>query len=492
MKGMKSIIKYIAMIFSFASVLLCLSACKSDKSENEESISEPITIHVVAFGTASDDASERVSAALSEITMEKIGCNVEVELFSLTNFQSELNKMMLAGNGPDVFSIFEQRMLSSLVENNKLLILDDYKKEYNVIFSAYHNEDDWNCLSINNHIYAVPTTAGGEYSLGLCMRSDICEMLGIDAESINTLDEAKEVLEMVRDETDLAPLVSHFGKINAPLGEDKLGDGLGVLLDLSSGDTTVENFYESDKYYNYCKTMYEWYQEGLILENAISSREANSDLIASDIGFAYLARYYSSSLKSSQQRAKYDLSVAQLSDLYIDTNTHNLGWGISSDSEYPDYAMAFISLLYTETDAANLCVYGMEGYEYEVVSDNVVTEAVNETEDKWISVGWSWPNLRISAAYQTLSGTLYDFRKLQGNLYVSPAYGFVFDSSSVRSEVDNCKAIVDKYNAALSCGMLNPDIAIPEFNAGLKQAGIDKIIFEKQRQLNDFLLKNGD
>ena len=207
--------------------------------------------------------------------------------------------------------------------------------------------------------------------------------------------------------------------------------------------------------------MYEWYQEGLILENAISSREANSDLIASDIGFAYLARYYSSSLKSSQQRAKYDLSVAQLSDLYIDTNTHNLGWGISSDSEYPDYAMAFISLLYTETDAANLCVYGMEGYEYEVVSDNVVTEAVNETEDKWISVGWSWPNLRISAAYQTLSGTLYDFRKLQGNLYVSPAYGFVFDSSSVRSEVDNCKAIVDKYNAALSCGMLNPDIAHP-------------------------------
>ena len=163
-----------------------------------------------------------------------------------------------------------------------------------------------------------------------------------------------------------------------------------------------------------------------------------------------------------------------------------------SDSEYPDYAMAFISLLYTETDAANLCVYGMEGYEYEVVSDNVVTEAVNETEDKWISVGWSWPNLRISAAYQTLSGTLYDFRKLQGDLYVSPAYGFVFDSSSVQSEVDNCKAIVDKYNAALSCGMLNPDIAIPEFNAGLKQAGIDKIIFEKQRQLNDFLLKNGD
>ena len=74
--------------------------------------------------------------------------------------------MMLAGNGPDVFCIFEQRMLSSLVENNKLLILDDYKKEYNVIFSAYHNEDDWNCLSINNHIYAVPTTAAWRIQLG--------------------------------------------------------------------------------------------------------------------------------------------------------------------------------------------------------------------------------------------------------------------------------------------------------------------------------------
>lgn len=466
---------------------LILSSCNTREIEDGITKDESITIEVMAFGNASLEARNRVSAALSKITQEKIGCNVNLTFFNFKVYENEFGKKQLEGESPDVFCVFEQDMLSSLVKSNQLLELDYYREKYNTNFSVYLNEDDWNSMRINNRIYAVPTTMNDEYSLGAFMRKDIVEQLGIDVNRIRNLDDLEKVLIRVRDETNLTPLITHFGDVIAPLGEDPLGDSLGVLLDMSSGDTIVENFYASQKYYDFTKRMYKWYGEGLIMKNAVSNEEASVDLISSDIGFSYLHRYKAGVLKSSQGRAGYDLTVAQLSDLYLSTDTNNLGWGISTDSKYPDEAMAFINLLYTNSEAMNLCAYGMEGFEYKVVSENVITKLDTTTEDQWSSIGWSWPNFRIAATYQTESGSLIEFEKLQGAIHVSTAYGFVFDSSTVQTEVDSCKAIVDKYHKPLVIGMLNPDDTIPLFLEELRDAGVDVIIEEKQRQLDRFI-----
>ena len=47
--------------------------------------------------------------------------------------------------------------------------------------------------------------------------------------------------------------------------------------------------------------------------------------------------------------------------------------------------------------------------------------------------------------------------------------------------------MVNKYHKALLCGALNPDETLPQFNQELKDAGIDAIIAEKQKQLDAWL-----
>ena len=56
---------------------------------------------------------------------------------------------------------------------------------------------------------------------------------------------------------------------------DPLGDTFGVLTEESG--TTVVNWYAADAYSRLCRTMHQWYQEGLILRNASLRDEPATD-----------------------------------------------------------------------------------------------------------------------------------------------------------------------------------------------------------------------
>lgn len=70
---------------------------------------------------------------------------------------------------------------------------------------------------------------------------------------------------------------------------------------------------------------------------------------------------------------------------------------------------------------------------------------------------------------------------------LSPAFGFTWDSSSMLNEVTACNNVVSQYDTALRWGNLNPDETLEKFNADLEAAGINEIIEEKQRQLDEYL-----
>lgn len=70
---------------------------------------------------------------------------------------------------------------------------------------------------------------------------------------------------------------------------------------------------------------------------------------------------------------------------------------------------------------------------------------------------------------------------------MSPAFGFTWDSSSMTNQITACNNVVSQYDAALRWGNLNPDETLEKFNADLEAAGINEIIEEKQRQLDEYL-----
>ena len=63
----------------------------------------------------------------------------------------------------------------------------------------------------------------------------------------------------------------------------------------------------------------------------------------------------------------------------------------------------------------------------------------------------------------------------------------MFDSTNVRTEIANCSSIITEMLPALSAGSVDPETQVPTFLERLKEAGVDKIIEEKQAQLDEWL-----
>ena len=70
----------------------------------------------------------------------------------------------------------------------------------------------------------------------------------------------------------------------------------------------------------------------------------------------------------------------------------------------------------------------------------------------------------------------------------SIAFGFRFDPAPVAAKVEACRVAQSTYRNGLVQGQLDPETYLPEFLDALEDAGIDEVISEKQRQLDEWLL----
>ena len=65
--------------------------------------------------------------------------------------------------------------------------------------------------------------------------------------------------------------------------------------------------------------------------------------------------------------------------------------------------------------------------------------------------------------------------------------GYTFDPSNVSTALTAVSAVIGQYAPALDCGTVDPEQVIPEFVESLESAGINEIIEENQRQLDEWL-----
>ena len=68
----------------------------------------------------------------------------------------------------------------------------------------------------------------------------------------------------------------------------------------------------------------------------------------------------------------------------------------------------------------------------------------------------------------------------------SPVAGFTFNTEPVKTEYAQCSAIISEMVPALGSGSVDPDQALPEFLNRLEKAGVNKIIEEKQKQIDEW------
>ncbi len=504
--------KIVTVLLMFAVMLAGCSSAKSpddsgnvsgtaDKSKDQ---SEATSIKMTWLSTGAEPQDlGKIQDKLSEMTMEKMNCKVELVPVSFADQATKYNMWFANGTNIDIMiTVFQDyvsminagafmEMDELLTANGKDILKKDEEKNF-LGAGVYKGKQ-----------YGIPTIPSAPGNGGsLYVRKDVYDQLdtsAFDSKDYMDYEDMDHLFAQIRDKF---PEYTTYGILGDTAASgtnyfylknfDNLGvagGSAGVLLNPME-DTNVENLFASDSYKEYLEWMRKWYQDGYISKDAATSTEAADTMFKAGRTATMVSMSTSGFREGIVEQAGFDVVQLDLCPNYMTTNVYTgCMFFIPQNSQNPEKAMEFLNYLFTDADVQNLLSYGIRDDHY-TVQDNGLVIDFTENREKYINPFGVWGDQ--SQQYLTAPQTpdLLEARKeyLKVSLdHTSKAFGYQFDGTEVSTEQSTVKSVIAKYMTQLEYGTVDVDEVYPEFLKALKDAGIDKIIKENQRQLDEWL-----
>lgn len=503
--------KKIAAASVLLGVSLAVAACGGNNGNGTESSSPPASGSAPASAPPSENAKiEEITVAfpmlntaqkdlklvedeINKISEAKIATHVNLKPIGAGEWTQQLTLMFTTNETVDLMPVFGAAY-SGMAAKGQLIplngLLDQYGEGIKTAVGDYMA-----ATRIKGESYAVPTIRDLAMNYGFSMVKSLVDKYQIDVASIKTLDDFEQALRKVKAGESFAPLVpaapghSFFDEY---VFYDKLGDNLGVLPNYDNG-LKVVNLYEMPEYKDFLVKIRGWYQDGLAMKDASTNKTSTYELIKSGKAFGTFTATKPGFVAQEKLTTGIELAIAETTPaIATTTSVQGVMWGIPVLSKQQERAMRFLNLMYSDKDIVNLFDWGVEGTHYVKVDgqDNVIKypEGVDPSTLGYVnSLHYLFGNQFLSYVLEGNDPQIWEEMKAYNDGAIhSKALGFVFDASLVKTEYAAVSNVVTQYKLPLETGSVDPEKILPEFVAKLKSAGIDKIIAEKQKQLDEW------
>ncbi len=343
-------------------------------------------------------------------------------------------------------------------------------------------------------IYGVPSLRAFAAQTGFIMRKDLVDKYSIDISKIKSTADLEPVLKIIKDnEPGIAPIIPEAPSVGAygmgiDVLYDPLGEPLGVLPNYGQ-ELKVADLFQTKEFADWTTRLRDWYQKGYILKDAATVKETPSDLLKANRGFGHftgvtLGTAEQASLAYGMPMVEVGLGETFTNNSYVT----QIMWAVPRQSKSPEKAMEFLNLLYSDPEVVNLLDYGIEGKHYVKVEGNVIKypDGVDPASHPYnFNLSWLFGNMFLSYVMEGNDPEVWNkSRELNKSALRSKALGFVVNVDSVKTEIAAVMNVVSQYRPVLGTGSVDTEKYLPEFIAKLKAAGIDKIVAEKQKQLD--------
>ncbi len=470
---------------------------ESADSEDAQEETVQLELYAISFG-GNNDSLEKVNQAVNDYIRPLIHAEVKLNIVNFGSYAQQVNLMMSGDEQVDLM-LSTGSLTSTLAGQGALSGLDELLAEYGSDIIGIMGEDVLASCKYGGVTYAVPTNRDLARSMCYYYRDDINQELGLGLENAKTLDDIEKCFEIMHEkDPDMAGIAgnSTMGCLFQYWDWDPISNNYGVLLDLGS-ELKVENLYESEGYVELVERMYDWYQKGYIYQEITTSTVSNPDLFATGKMLGYFANGNPTSDTSQSQMLGGPIRHIELVEPYMSSSTVQTAcWTVPHNSRYPQKAMELLNLMYTDSYLVNLLCYGIEGENY-VIKDAEQgmigypdgQDAQSRTYDN--TLGWTWGNMLIGYTWEGDDPDVHEqMTAFNNSARRSKALGFTFDPSNVQNETTACANVFAKYAMGIESGSLDPAQTLPKFQEELRSAGIDTIIAEKQRQLDEWAAAN--
>lgn len=435
-------------------------------------------------GNVPGDTSE-VEAKVDEYLAEKLpGTTLKMHYLDWGSYTQKLNVMMAGGEKFDI-CYQDGPSYKQNVAKNAFLPLNDLIDEFAPKTKEIIGEDFLKGSQINGVNYGIPANKDKGHQQGVIYRKDIAKELGLEEMLANakTLDDMYPIYDIVKEKRpDIIPLKEGASQ-STPMfiNFDKVAFPIGFMLD----DETLTPV-------NYIET--EEYKEAVlrVRQNRLDGYTKQDYKPESEMHFAEFAGLKPGKAAELTVNRKHEYGQIELTDAYM-TNGDATGsiMAVSRTSGDPERVVKFLELFNTDPYLNNLIIYGIEGKHYNKIDENYV-EPIKDSGYGNAGMQWEFGNTFIN--YLTKGEDVDKVKNMEefnANLKQAPSLGFVFDGSAVKTETGACLNVQAEFENTLHGGSdKDPEKTLEEYRAKMKSAGVDKVLAEVTRQLNEWKKAN--
>lgn len=497
---MKKIISIgLSALLAVSTLAGCTSSpSSSDSSTGNTANQETVKLRAIARTSGTDSGWEKVNEEINKYLKEKVNAEVTYELVTYGDYDDKVNLTVSSGEEIDLLSPSQSQLLSFARQGAMEPLNELLESDGKGILELYDETILQSC-ALDGDIYAVPTNRDQASGFVYMYRPDMNEKYDLGLDKVTSWEELEQAFAKFKEQEPTKYCV-HASSMTSPFGKvyswDKLGgNDFGVLMDMGQS-MTVENLYATDYYSQWIHKFRSWYEKGYLPQDALTSNLSERDGMTSGNSLGLMMNWHPKMVTEATQNNGVELVKAPIegtaTGFMTTTTLNNVSWGISKTSKSPQKAMQVINLMYTDEKLINMLSYGLEGENYVFVDEekgiiDYPQGVTSSTQTVDVGTGWQWGNMLISYVWNGGNPTVWDEMAEYNKTAVrSKALGFVFDPTNIQNEMTACTNVYEKYAPGLERGVVDPDEVLPVFLDELKSAGIDRIIEEKQTQLDEW------
>lgn len=452
---------------------------------------------VIAFPTFTGAPADlpMVQDEINKILLDKYNIDVDIQISDSGSYTQNVTLALSGGEQIDVLSTLFVGY-TNLVNQGYLIDLeaDGLLEKYGQGIVDAIGQEYIDMCRVGGTLYGITNTR--DYAVGRgCIAVGTEYLEGIGYQFPN---DGEEIIKITDEELEgiMAKLHEKYPNMEVyrPANNDLIqqteidqvgGNNFGVLVDYGT-ELKIQNLFTSEDYKEFCKRVYDWNQKGYISKDAATDTTSVGSLMRDGVILTYGTSGKPGSKVQESLGDGRDMTIFQTKDNYMaSSSVAAYPWTIPHTTGNKEAAMTLMRALYTDADLANLFIYGIEGVHYEVDDEGLIDTSKGTSAGNYGTLPWLYPNQFLSTPLTGNDPDLWNqIREFNDSSKKSAAAGFAFDSTPVANELAACTNIYNEYQKQLEYGFLDPEAGLQEVNDKLMAAGLQKIMDEKQSQLD--------
>lgn len=454
-------------------------------------------------------AADEVESLLNEKLKEKLNCTVDINYIALSDYAQKYSLLLASGENIDIIYTSTWAFYNEEATKGAFMELtEDMLKQY--MPQTYEGEDSmaFEQAKIKGKCYMVPKNSPYvNNAMPVLIRGDLREKYGMD--KIDSVDKLEAFFKAVTEnEEGIYPYAASTDGVEMSMN---LFQSRSSLVPMSAGSGKYFGYFYKDKeaapedivwqygtpeYLEYCRLMKSWADQGFWSKNAVSNTTSPLDAFQNGTSAALfwnLDTCESAKNVVDNEHPEWKAELVNITPgvVHVKGVYTGDGFAIPAVSGNRERALMVLDTLKFDKECYDICRYGIEGGTWHATSDTTYTLGSDQTNYAVgnAPVSWGLKNDMLERIQGEAGTTQSEVRKeLMDDAISEVTSGFIFDDTSVKSELAALNEVCSQYVPLLELGLVEDvESTIKELNKKCATADLEKLQTEFMNQYTEYL-----